>query len=118
MDSALITLLANAGTAGVVIALIVFGYLVPKPTHARALEDGAHKDEVIAKLTEALALERQRSNDATQAGAVTNQLIGALTTLAAEHRAAEKHEHADAADKADARAVTAGLDLTGKELGL
>ena len=70
------------------------------------------------KLTEALALERQRSNDATQAGAVTNQLIGALTTLATEHRAAEKHEHKDAADKADARALPAALDLTGKDIGL
>ena len=74
---------------------------------------------MIEKLQEALALERQRSNDATQAGAVTNQLIGALTTLATEHRALEKHEHADAADKAEAHAhATGALDLTGKDLGL
>ncbi len=119
MDSSLISILVNLGTGGIVIILIILGYLVPKPTHTRALEDSAHKDEVIEKLQEALALERQRSNDATQAGAVTNQLIGALTTLATEHRAAEKHEHQDAADKADARALPAGsLDLTGKDLGL
>ncbi len=70
------------------------------------------------KLAEALALERQRSNDAATAGAVTNQLIGALTTLATEHRAAEKHEHQDAAAVADARALPAALDLTGRDLGL
>ena len=114
MDSSLISILANLGTGGVVIVLIVLGYLIPKPTHTRALEDSAHKDEEIAKLAEALALERQRSNDATQAATVTNQLIGALTSMAAEHRAAEKHEHQDAA----ARALPAGLDLTGKDLGL
>ena len=118
MDTSLITIVSNLGTGGVVIVLIILGYLIPKPTHTRALEDSAHKDEEIAKLQEALALERQRSNDATQAATVTNQLIGALTTLATEHRAAEKHEHADAADKADARALTSGLDLTGKDIGL
>ena len=119
MDSSLVSVLTNLGTGGVVIILIILGYLVPKPTHSRALEDSARKDEIIEKLQEALALERQRSNDATQAGAVTNQLIGALTTLATEHRAAEKHEHAEAADIADARALPAGpLDLTGKDLGL
>jgi len=118
LDSALITILSNLGTGGVVILLMILGYLVPKPAHTRALDDSAHKDEEIAKLTEALALERQRSNDATQAATVTNQLIGALTTLATEHRAAEKHEHADAAAKAESRALPAGLDLTGKDLGL
>ena len=118
MDSSLITILSNLGTGGIVIILVVLGYLVPKPTHSRALEDSAHKDEVIEKLQEALALERQRSNDATQTASVTNQLIGALTTLATANRAAEKGEHQDAADKADARALAAGLDLTGKDLGL
>jgi hypothetical protein len=118
VDSSLISVLTNLGTGGVVVILIILGYLIPKPTHTRVLEDSARKDEVIEKLQEALALERQRSNDATQAGAVTVQLIGALTTLATEHRAAEKHEHQDAADKADARAHPAGLDLTGKDVGL
>lgn len=118
MDSALIGVLANLGTGGVVIVLIVLGYLIPKPAHSKAIEDSVRKDEIIERLTEALALERQRSNDATQAGAVTIQLIGALTTLATEHRASEKHEHEDAADKADARALQAGLDLTVKDLGL
>ena len=118
MDSSLISLLVNGVSGGVVVILIILGYLVPKPTHPKALEDSSHKDEEIAKLQEALALERQRSNDATQAATVTNQLIGALTTLATEHRVAEKHEHQDAAGKAEARALPAGLDLTGKDLGL
>ena len=118
MDSALIGVLANLGTGGVVIVLIVLGYLVPRPAHTRVLEESARKDAVIDRLQEALALERQRGDDATQAGSVTNQLIGGLVRLATEHRAAEKHEHAEAADKADARELTAGLDLTAKDLGL
>lgn len=119
MDSSLVAVLTNLGTGGVVIVLMILGYLIPKPTHTRALEDSAHKDEEIEKLQEALALERQRSNNATQAATVTNQLIGALTTLATEHRAAEKHEHADAAAAAETRALPAGaLDLSGKDLGL
>ncbi len=85
MDTSLITLLANGVSGGIVIVLIILGYLVPKPTHTRVLADSARKDEVIGKLQEALALERQRSNDATQAGAVTNQLIGGLLRLASGH---------------------------------
>lgn len=119
MDSSLVSILVNLGTGGVVVMLMILGLLIPKPTHTRALEDSAHKDEEITKLQEALALERQRSNDATQAATVTNQLIGALTSLATEHRALEKHEHQDAADKADAHAHATGtLDLTAKDLGL
>ena len=118
MDTALITIVSNLGWGGIIVLLIVLGYLVPKPAHSRALEDSAHKDEVIGRLTEALALERQRSNDATQTATVTNQLVGALTTLAAANRAAEKGEHQAAADKAEARALAAGLDLTGKDIGL
>lgn len=122
MDSSLISILSNLGTGGVVIVLIILGYLVPKPTHTRVLEDSGHKDEEIAKLAEALALERQRSNDATQAATVTNQLIGALTTMATEHRAPEKHEHAEHAEavaRDGAQALPAGpLDLTGRDLGL
>ena len=114
MDTSLITIVSNLGWGGIIVVLVVLGYLVPKPAHTRALEESAHKDEVIGKLQEALTLERQRSNDATQTAAVTNQLIGALTTLATVNRAAEKHEHQDAADKAEAHA----LDLTGKDLGL
>ena len=118
MDSALITVLSNLGAPAVVLILVVLGYLVPKPVHTRVLDESARKDEVIEKYREALDLERQRSNDATQAGAVTNRLIGALTTLATEHRAAEKHEHAEAASIADARAAIPPPDLTVTDPGL
>jgi hypothetical protein len=119
VDTSLISVLANLGTSGVVIVLIILGYLIPKPAHARVVEDGARKDEVIAKLQEALALERQRADDAAQAGGVTNRLISGLVQLATEHRAAEKHEHSDAADKASEHyAAVNPLDLTGEDLGL
>jgi len=107
VDSALITALFNLGWGGLVVLLILGGYLVPKLTHQRVVTENARKDEVIERLQVALDLERQRSNDATQAGAVTVQLIGALTTLATENRAAEKHEHRQAAGIADARAAAA-----------
>jgi len=100
VDSNLITILVNLGTGGVVILLIVLGYLIPKPAYARLLEEND-------KLKDALELERQRSDDATKAGEVTNQLIGGLVRLA-EHRRAE----VEAPGRPD------GLDLAGKDLGL
>ena len=115
MDSSLIIAVANLGFGGVIIVLIICGYLVPRPAYKRVTNESARKDKVIEKLQEALTLERQRSNDAAQAGAVTNQLIGALTSMAGENRAAEKREHEDAADAATARAA---LNLTGKDIGL
>jgi hypothetical protein len=104
----LISILANLGTGGVVIVLIILGYLVPRPAHARVLEESTRKDEVIAKLQEALDLERQRADDATSAGGVTNQLISGLVQLAGEHREHSGHREGSAAP----------LDLTGKDLGL
>jgi hypothetical protein len=121
LDSSLITVLANLGTGGVVIILVVLGYLVPKPAHTRVLEESARKDEVIEHLQAALTLERQQANDVAAAGTVTNQLISGLVKLAGDHRAAEAREHQDAADRADARALQQGmvpLDITGKDLGL
>jgi hypothetical protein len=121
VDSSLISVLANLGTGGVVVILIILGYLVPKPSYSRVLEESARKDTVIEHLQQALALERQQANDVAQAGAVTNQLIDGLIKLAGTHRDAEAREHEDAADRADARALQQGLkplDLTGKDLGL
>jgi hypothetical protein len=100
VDSSLITIVANLGTGGVVIVLIILGYLVPKPAYTRLLEEND-------KLKDALELERQRSDDATKAGEVTNQLIGGLVRLA-EHR----HAEVTGTPSGD------GLDLTGKDLGL
>lgn len=119
MDSALITLLANLGTGGVVIVLIILGYLVPKPAYMRVIEESGRKDEIIAKQQEALGLERQRADAATQAGGVTNQLIGGLVRLASDAR-----DHRDDGDAAAAAAPpaavppAAALDLTAKDLGL
>jgi len=75
MDSAIITVLLNAGVAGVVILLLMFGWLVPKWAYSR-LED-ENKD-----LREALRLERQRNGEIASTAGVTNQLIGALVDLA------------------------------------
>ena len=101
--------------------LLITGKLHSDPEFRKLETENTDLRAANDKLTEALALERQRSNDATQAGEVTNQLIGGLVRLATEHRAAEAHEHSDAsrehkdaADRADARA----LDLTAKDLGL
>lgn len=117
MDSSLAAFLANAGVAGVVIILIIAGFLIPKPTHRRVLKDNARKDAEIAKLREALALERQRSNDTTQAGEVTIQLVRGLVKLASEH--GDHHEDHDAAPDGSALpGYQAALDLGGKDLGL
>lgn len=56
MDSAIITFLSNAGTAGIVLVLILIGQLVTGREHKR-LE--AENDA----LTQALAMERQRNAD-------------------------------------------------------
>lgn len=75
MDSAVITVLINAGVAGIVIILLVIGYLVPKWAYSR-LED-ENRD-----LREALLLERQRNGEIAGTAGITNQLIGALVDLA------------------------------------
>jgi len=118
-DSALLSILSSAGVAGVFCVLFVIGAIFPRSTVMDLKAENADLKAANDRLQEALGLERQRSNDVAQAGAVTNQLIGALTSLATEHRAAEQHEHRDAADKADAHARTTGpLDLAGKDVGL
>ena len=101
MDSAAIVGLVNLGFGGVIILLIIMGYLIPKPSYARLLEENAD-------LRRALETERQRANEVTRAGQVTNQLIGALVTVAGEHR-----------DDAGARrSKDEPLNLTGGDLGL
>lgn len=116
LDSALIAFLSNAGTAGVVVILILSEWLVPRWAYKRALADAARKDAEIAKLQEALALERQRSNDATQAGAVTNQLISGLVKLASGYH--DEHPRIEGADSKILPGTRAALDLTGEDLGL
>jgi len=75
VDTALITLLANAGTAGIVIVLLLTKQLVPGWLYRRL------EDENKA-LSERGDWDRQRADEVTKAGAVTNQLIGAIVDLA------------------------------------
>jgi hypothetical protein len=105
--------LITGGTGAlVVLALWVYAFYIGKihsdRDYLKLETDNADLKAANDKLSEALALERQRSSEVAQAGQVTNQLIGALTTLATEHRAAEQHEHQAAPP----------LELTVKDLGL
>jgi len=108
LDSVFLTLLSDAGIASaVVVGLMIAGVLIPKWVHDQAKDDIAKRDATIANLQDALDLERQRSNDANQAGLVTNQLIGGLLRLA-------EHGNDDKAPPVP----RAALDLTGKDIGL
>lgn len=93
MDSAIVTVLINAGVAGIVVILLIFGWLVPKWAYSKLEEENK-------LLREALALERQRGGEAAGQMGVTNQLIGALVELA------------------EARKPDRGKDLTWKDLAL
>ena len=79
VDSALVTVLINAGVAGVVVILLILGWLVPKWAYARLLEENK-------SLREALQLERRRNEEIAGTAGVTNQLIGALVDLAGERK--------------------------------
>ena len=122
MTSSWLPLITGSGGALVVLALWVSAFFTGKihsdRDYTKLEADITDLQAANGKLQEALDLERQRSNDATAAGAVTNQLIGGLVKLAGEHRALEQHERQDAAGKADAGAVPSALDLTAKDLGL
>lgn len=75
VDSALIPVFLNAGVAGVVLLLFVFGLIVPKG-HVKDLK------EENQRLREALSLERARGDAAVQATNTTNQILGALHEIA------------------------------------
>ena len=98
--------ITGSGGALVILTLWVYAFFVGKihsdRDYTKLETDNADLRTANDRLQDALALERQRSNDAAQAGAVTNQLIGILTNLAMERRAAPP----------------ATLELTGKDLGL
>lgn len=79
MDSAIVTVLINAGVAGIVVILLISGFLVPKWVYSRL--ENENKD-----LRQALQLERQRNKEVASAAGVTNQLIGALVNLAEERK--------------------------------
>lgn len=102
MDPGLITWLANAGIAGIIIVVIIAGWLIPRPFYSKLEEENR-------LLREALDLERQRAGEAASQMGVTNQLIGALTALAAERRGSP------AAPRPAPRAAE-GADLTWGDL--
>lgn len=81
MDSALITLLANAGTAGIVIILILLGLLVPKRYHDRALRDARRLQAANDVLAEALAHAQGLNDRLATSGDLTNKLVSALIAV-------------------------------------
>lgn len=84
VDTATITVLINAGVAGVILLLYILG-VIPSPGQIKDLK------EENKRLREALALERARGDTAVQATNTTNQILGALHEIAAYRpdRAAE-----------------------------
>jgi hypothetical protein len=68
----LYTALLNFGALGVVVALMVIGYLVPKPTVDRLETENK-------LLRDALDIERKRNDELSKVGDVTGQLLRALT---------------------------------------
>ena len=71
MDSTLVTILTNAGIAGVFVVLFIFQVIVPKSE----LDD---RKEEIRELKAALAAERQRADAAVAAAATTRDILLAL----------------------------------------
>lgn len=120
--SSYLPLITGSGGALVVLALGLYLFIAGKihsdRDYSKLEADNDGLRAVNDRLQEALTLERQRSNDATQAGEVTNKLIGGLVKLATERRTVEQYEDQDAAVKAAAGAVPSALDLTAKDLGL
>lgn len=84
MDSAFLTVLINAGVAGVIVILMMTGYLVPKWVYKKLEKENK-------ALREAYELQRQRSIETTNQGVVTNQLIQALVDVAEQHQSGGKN---------------------------
>lgn len=102
VDTAVITVLTNAGVAGVVLILLTLGWLVPKWAYNRLEQENK-------SLREALQLERQRAGEVASSTGVTNQLIGALVDLASERKGIQP-------PRADAGTTGEGPGLTWKDL--
>ena len=88
MDTSIVTALTNFGALGVVLILIMIGWLVPKPFFDRLEDENKH-------LKEALRIERQRGTDAENAGRVTTQLITALQDVVTEKHRERRREPPD-----------------------
>lgn len=77
MDAATIQWLVNFGACGVFLVLVYFGFFVPKPTVRKlekALELREQENDVLRKSNRELA----------ETAANSNQLIGALKSIAME----------------------------------
>ena len=70
-DSALISILASAGVAGVFCVLFVIGLVFPRSVVT-------DKDTEIAELKQALQAERDRANTAVAAASATRDLMAAI----------------------------------------
>lgn len=79
MDPGLVDALVKNGLGGIVVMVIIGGWLVPSRFYRRLEEENR-------LLREALDLERERSAEAAATASTTNRLIEALTDLAAEKR--------------------------------
>ncbi len=75
MDSAIVSVLVNAGFGGGVVLLRLFGWLVPKWVYSRLLEENR-------LLQEALEFERQRNSENSSQMGIANQLLSAVVDLA------------------------------------
>jgi hypothetical protein len=88
MDSALISTLVNLGAGGIVVVLLAFGILVPKPSvdkmERQYREYIERQEAAIARLQTALDYERTANDALRNAGGVTNQLISALVDVTAQ----------------------------------
>lgn len=87
MDSSLISVLANLGAGGIVVVLIILGYLIPKPAYARLEKENEKLQVANDILGEANATLRTTNNNLSSSGQLTNQVVQALMTIASEHRA-------------------------------
>ena len=79
MDSAVLTVLVNAGTAGIAVILMMTGWLVPKWIYKKLEKENK-------ALREAYELQRQRSIETASQGVITNQLIQALVDVAEQRK--------------------------------
>lgn len=80
MDSAVINALVNAGFGGIILILMLLGWLVPKWVYSRLLEENR-------LLREALELERQRNSENSSQMGIANQLLSAVVDLAEARKA-------------------------------
>jgi hypothetical protein len=75
LDPSILGALLNFGAIGVVLFLIMVGWLVPKPYYTKVVQENED-------LRKAGAIDRQRANEVAGTASVTNQLLGAITDMA------------------------------------